>query len=202
MAVEGASTLLAHRVAAGKGDINYLQGLSRQLFQPCWEMILCLQAAGCGQLRLLQWSQSQHPPWQINAPRCAMFAAERNHQELLGWLLEQFPDCLRGAQVEAAWRGLVATLRSLKAHNPRSPWDSKTLLAAAVRGHMDALEFLCSHNPPCPLDAKLAVAAARRGDFAMLGWLRQLEPLCPIDAYVGRRVGRRHCGSRSSTQGQ
>lgn len=133
----------SHVKAFCTGDLHYLQQLSRASLPTPGEFLLCELAAVRGQLQVLQWSQNEEPPWQINAIRCAVLALEHGYQELLDWLRETFPGCLQDscAELEAAGLGLVTALRCLKAHNPQSPWDSKTLLAAAMGGHMDALEI-------------------------------------------------------------
>ena len=155
------------------------------------------EAAGHGQLHIIQWLRKQDPPCGWSTEAYAQ-AASSGHLHIIQWLREQDPPCPWEPPPDeedqifpAAWNSNhLHVMRWL--HENGFHWapqyGTKYMWVAAGVGDLKALEWAQSQHPPFAMHAIVCAASVH---LSVLKWLRTRDPPCPwsnFDRHLAQRA--------------
>ena len=115
---------------------------------------VCVNAAACGHLEVLQWARSQGMPWDEDV---CTGAAEGGHLPVLQWAHAAGCPWDHTTCARAALAGHLEALRWARANG--CPWDEYTCTSAARAGHLALLQWARANG--CPWNKHTCRSAAK-----------------------------------------
>ncbi len=167
-------------MAAQKGQLEMLQFM-RSHHPPCpWDEECGLQALKLGQRHVLEWLHAQDYPWTL---ACTVQAAKNGDLDLLTWMRSQVYPWPWDSSVCNAAVHTPGTLQWLLNQSPPCPWAAEDTVEApgvlARLGDASVIQRLCLPIHSLP---QLGVKAAKYGRLYLLKWLVQQQ--CPLTSQV------------------
>ena len=164
---------IVYRVAQ-QADLNAIRTLREASKVPLisWHTVdICIAAARCNDLAMLQYVRGLVPPVPWDSVPCHL-AVLHDNLSMLQWLRSEGCPWDERCMASAAGAGNLRLLQWMRAQKPPCPWGVSVSAAAARQPDLCILQWLRGQRRPCPMDPACARHAARRGDLQMLQWLR------------------------------